>query len=410
MLSFRVDKFPLLVIAFLSAAFLAFVGDLESAGSVPLSSRATRAFILVCIFCGSIIWLLSIFRRIRSVGFFHCCVAGIVLYGVLISIVRGAAEETLSSSLRMMIFLIVSIVTYNIMKEDKRKIDYIITSLFVILSIFFIGHTIYDVTFDGGVFMNGATRYYGSIGSPIGFASVAFVVLTGVGYYWIRLKSNLLFLLMVGLVWVIGMTATRSITIMAILVLWWAIVLYLPKKISSLWILITPLVLFTLLSFGLSDSGVFVRIINTLQGGEIDGSSSFRLFILTTFFENIQLTELFFGLGLGNFHIWFQNATGVNGVAPHFEVLWILSEFGIVVLMFYFFVGVLYFSAILCRWISSIPSPSHVFLTTVFFLTPQVFMQFSNPFYFYQFVIVFALLSGIVLSQVEFLDVKLYKE
>lgn len=409
MLSIRTDKFFLLLIAFLIAVFLAFIGDLESAGSVPFSSRTTRALILVCIFCGSIIWLLSLLRRIKSVGFFHCCIAGVILYGILISIARGAAADTLSSSLRMMIFLIVSIVTYNLIRENKCKADYVIASLFIMLSIFFIGQTIYDLISDGGVFMNGAMRYYGSIGSPIGFASVAFVVLTGIAYYWIRLKSNLLFLLMVGLVWVIGMTATRSITIMAMLVLWWAIVLYLPKGLSSLWVLVTPLVFFVALLLGLSDSGVVVRIMNTLQGGEVDGSSSFRLFILATFFENIQLTDLMFGLGLGNFHVWFQSATGVPGVAPHFEFLWILSEFGIVILMFYFLVGMLYFAVILCRWISSTPSPSHIYLTTVFFLTPQVFMQFSNPFYFYQFVVVFALISGVVISQVELLDVKLYK-
>lgn len=390
---------------FFSALLLSFSGYVEQSfldHSSELRAIAIIAFSLLVFFIS-----LVFIKKIQNIGFFHILLVFFMLYGSIVGVLRGNIIEIFSPFFRLFLFLMVSLLVYNFLKSDKHFTQRAIAIFLGWCSFFIVVQTFYEVIIGGGIFMNNAVRYYGSITSPIGFASLAFTLLCGLGYCWVLLGGRLKFLLLLGLVWVVLMTSTRSISAMSFLVMWLLIVFRLQLGMTFLWLAVTPLLGWGAI-IALQDVGVWERIVSTVNDAELDGSSSFRVFILDNFFMHLDAGNLFFGLGLGYFHVWFQSVTSVPGVAPHFEWLWILSEFGLILFLIYMAYGLSYLVLSFYKWQAGQIDRCGFLIVIFFSMTPQFFLQLANPFYFYQVVIVFGIIAGIALNYSELANFKIF--
>ncbi|WP_156156566.1 O-antigen ligase family protein [Pseudomonas tussilaginis] len=346
--------------------------------------------IFACVFLA---YLMGLFKA-TGVHYLVVNVLLCVLYAFCVSVLRGEAVGALSSLLRLASFgLMVSLVYKSLMSNGARTEIYVLR-FFTITSFFLIVQIAFDYFTERYVFMNGGIRYYGSVGSPIGLAASSVPLLVGLLYYWIRSGSLSFFVLALGIVWVILMTGTRSITFFALCLVWYACVVYLSNWRRYLFVLGTPLLVMMAVLL-LSDTDFATRLQNTYSSGGVDNSTSFRIFILETYFSNITLSEVVFGLGLGGFHQWFLQQTGVENVAPHFELLWLLSEFGVFGMLVYFLTGFALVVRFLRKRDGRDASLWFVFVSTG--LVHQGFLQVANPFYFYQFYLPYAVLVGVLL-------------
>lgn len=402
----RRDFLASLHVIFFSLVFL--FGYLEEFSPfLNLSERTVRITIIIFIFLYSIsATLLSINKEWTS-SIFALSALLLIVYAFLVSTLRGGAIDALSSFLRLVSFILIFSWAYGILAINPQRSRELLEKFFVFSASLIILQTLVDYVMGRYVFMNGGERYYGSVGSPIGFAASALIVQIGIIYFWVESSRKKYFLLMLGLLWVVLMTGTRSISVFSLLLIW---VGWLFK--STGWL---KLLCFTaapaaaiLLVFFMPDISVASRISGTISDGSVDNSTQFRIFILETYFSNIRSDEVFFGLGLGQFHKWFMEQTAIVDVAPHFEFLWILSEFGLFGSILYLAIGASLALGFLSRFRYSPSSQNFLFLSA--FLIPQTFLQLANPFYFYQFYVPYALLLAMALSNFDLFRLKAFKK
>ncbi|HGY9624952.1 O-antigen ligase family protein [Pseudomonas putida] len=351
-------------------------------------------FIAVLFVCVSFVFILD-FAKSGGMHFVVFCVLFSVFYSFGVSVATGGIISGLSPLLRLLTFAFMVSIIYKFMLKEEQKANRYISNFFLLSSILVVLQTVSDLFMMRYTFMNGGIRYFGSVGSPIGFAVSAFTLLAGVLYYWVRSGSVLSFVISVALLWVIVMTGTRSIAFFALCLVWFACAVCLKKWRRYIFILGTPL-LGVVVMLLLSGSGFVSRLENTYNSGTLDNSSSFRVFILETYFSNIQPMQAIFGFGLGGFHQWFLDRTGIENVAPHFEFLWVLSEFGVLGVLIY----VLSAFWLLYKFLKKRRCDSSLWFAFVAIgCMHQVFLQVANPFYFYQFYLTYAVLLGILLSR-----------
>ncbi|WP_348815921.1 O-antigen ligase family protein [Halomonas sp. H10-59] len=389
-------------VAALSALLLYVSGFLELA--TYFDQRSARALMV------SMIWLLSLvvfiynIRNINEISPFHIIFIIFTVYATLVAVVRGGTVDAISPLLRLSTYMMFSLVFFNLLNKEEKRVIVKLQVFFLVFALCCICQTIYDYIFGRSILMNGANRYFGSVGSPVGFAAICFVNLCASCYFWINLRKNSWLIVSISLVLVVFMTATRATSVVGIFVLLFAVFIYLRKPYKIVFCILTPFFIvlvyyFFDVFFRVEDIGAISRLMKTLDGDALDNSSSFRMFILDTVSDNITIDELLFGNGLGSFNSWFLDKTGINGVAPHFEVLWIVFEFGLVpfVIVFIYSLSLLLISFL--NYVEGVVRSDNFFIILMALLIPQVFLQLSNPFYFYQFVVLYSLISSLALSK-----------
>lgn len=358
-------------------------------------NKVVRGLIVFLVFFISFFGALLSLQKYRYI---HPVALGMLLcvfYSFLVAVFRGETLVAISSLLRLLSVVFIVFVISNYCCSSGMDSASSLAFFFKAAGFFIVSQTISDVYVGRFLFLNGGDRYFGSVGSPIGFAASSLVVLIGLLYFWLCFRLKVYFLIGLAVVWTILMTGTRSISVFALLVVWFSMALYFTKWRKLIFMALTPL-LAVLVLILLADSPLATRLGNTYALGSVDNSTAFRMYILDVFFSKTSMVEIFFGLGLGGFHTWFLDNTGIPEVAPHFEFLWLLSEFGIVGIFLYVLSGTYLASVFLVKLKSN--SRPLVFLFFSVFFTHQVFLQLANPFYFYQFYLPFALLLGVLLA------------
>jgi hypothetical protein len=357
--------------------------------------KTIRVLIVFLVFFVSFVGALLSLQKYRYV---HPVALGMllcILYSFLVAVFRGEALVAISSLLRLLSVVFIVFVISNYCFSFEMKAASLLAFFFKAAGFFIVVQTIFDFYVGRFVFLNGGDRYFGSVGSPIGFAASSLVVLIGLLYFWLCFRFKVYFYIGLAVVWTILMTGTRSISVFALLIVWFSMALYFAKWKKWLFMALTPLLAVSVLVL-LADSPLATRLENTYASGSMDNSTAFRMYILDVFFSKSSIVDIFFGLGLGGFHAWFFDNTGVPEVAPHFEFLWLLSEFGVVGVFLYILSGA-YLAFVFLMRLKSNSRPLVFLFFSVFFLH-QIFLQLANPFYFYQFYLPFALLLGVLLA------------
>lgn len=359
------------------------------------ADKGARALIIIASFILSLI-LLVFYQRKLSANKVSVAFGAIAIYGVFISCINHRGVDSVSYFLRIISFAIFIQISY---RQAIRKVSWhrTVSYIFIVMLVTYVLQIASDQLAGRVIFQNGAYRHSGNIGSPIGFATTLAVLLIGLLYFWMRSKRVIFLVLSIVASACILATATRSISLLSAFLIW--IALFLQKSTSRkiILILITPAVVIFIVSMLSYDVGLYDRINGTLSYGELDNSSEFRFLILNTYFSNIKFSEIVRGLGLGSFPVWFYQQTNIKGVAPHFEWLWLISEFGVLIFALYFFVVIKMVVFVAKKHADA----SSLFLGLCMLTSHQLVFQFSNPFYFYQAYIPFALIFGLFLAELK---------
>lgn len=167
-------------VVLLLALMVSFAGYVEQ--SFPSHDSVLRAIAIIAFTLIVVFACFALIGKIRYLGSFHILLAVLLLYGGLVAVLRGNVVAVVSPFLRLLLLLLVSLLTYNLLKYNRGSTQRAISAFIGWCSFFIIVQTAYEVLSGGGVFMNNAIRYYGSITSPIGFASLAFALLCALGY------------------------------------------------------------------------------------------------------------------------------------------------------------------------------------------------------------------------------------
>jgi hypothetical protein len=310
----------------------------------------------------------------------------------LISTIHGKPLDTISYLIRIISFCILFQLSYQQTKNNKDHWEKIISLYLTTSLLIYILEIALDQLTSRVAFLNGAYRHSASIGSPIGLASTLSVIVAGHLMLWIK-KKNLSYALLssLGILSILS-TATRSVALTSLFLFWLAALFRFKSWSRILTFFAFPLSIILIATIIPEGSGITDRITSTTANNQLDNSSEFRILILDSYFRNISPLNLIFGLGLGSFPTWFQENTGLSNVAPHFEWLWILSEFGIISLIIY----TTLILTLCLKLLNKKEIDPHVKFIGIFILTShQTIYQLSNPMYFYQAYTSFALLAGL---------------
>lgn len=380
------------LVIFLLAFLLCFSGYFEIEAQEDYA-RSIRSIIVLLFFISSFFLFFLSLRRKGEINLILLFFLIVVFYSFLNSLVQRGGVEPFGYFFKLATVFFVSSYVCNALKVNEKKMYEWIESFIGIVALFFIFQLFLDVVLDRSIFLNGSDRYFASVGSPIGYAAALFSLLVGVLYLWLRGRKKYHFFIALTLVWSIFMTGTRSISVFSLFVLFWALFVRWKWKAVIILSIISLLTLFLFIFFDISIPALG-RVQNTIETLGRDGSTMFRVFILDTVRANLTWKDLLFGLGLGGFPIWFQSNTGIENVAPHFEWLWWVVEFGLFGIILLLLVFLLLFYLALKTKLNA----NYKFLVLNVVLIPLVYLQLANPFYFFQFYIPFSVTFGLVLS------------
>lgn len=381
------DGFFVVMIAFVCGVF----GYLHLASPGVDNGKAIRGVVILLSFAIVCFFYFIYVGRLRFSTFTKYIVF-VVVYAVFVSLTQGRIGDSISYFVRLISFvLLVDLSRRESLRRDSWQ--HVMQAIFVLVLFVFVLQVIYDQVTSRVIFMNGSYRHSGSFGSPIGFATALAVVSLGFLSFWLKTKNRCFFLCSMVATFLVFLTATRSISLMLVLASFFAVFVNSKFSKKTLILLLLPFFVFAVIRLMPDDIGFVERILILLEGRELDSSTMFRFLVVDTYFSNVSLRELIFGFGLGSFPLWFYQKTGIVDVAPHFEWLWLLSEFGLVVFVAYY-LCVLYMLYSVTRLALKKRSPFLLFLGFVALGAHQLVFQFSNPLYFYQAYIPFALLFG----------------
>ena len=316
-------------------------------------------------------------------------------YGFLVAIYSDTVVSSLSTYFRLIIFALVSEIVRRICLSEREflvRLSWLFSALLCVSLVIVIQEYLSGET----QFLNGALRHDANLSSPIGFSAYIFALFVGLLFFWLRFESFLFFVLSLAALALIFLSGTRSVSVVSGAFLLFAIVLK-RDPVSKVFVSLplTILGLFFMYKAGLLNS--VVDRIGSLAGGSLDASGSFRMYIVDIYASNATVSEVLFGFGLGGFYGWFEAQTGMPDVAPHFELLWLVSEFGLIAALIYVFVALSFFLFGVSRLLGESMRP-YLFLLTAVVFGHMSTLQLANPFYFYQFVLVYGILMGILLS------------
>lgn len=377
--------------------FVNSIGGLVLDLSEGMSVSAFRSMLIPLILMVLIFFSLVLPKFLVRSSLFFWFVAFALFYAFVVSVGSGRFLESLSPLLRLMIFILtVEIVRrFYLIFDGFSEMVGVLYKAIILFSLFYVG---FDWVLGKTQFLNGAYRSDANIGSPIGFSAYIAVCFLGLTYLWLaKGRSSYIIFALIGLL-LVFFSGTRSVSVMCTIFLFLSI--FMRQGFGRNVFIVFPFLL--LAGFLLFHYGILSSLLDRffqVASGDLDASGLFRVFIVETFISYIQATELVFGLGLGGFYMWFENQTGIANVAPHFEVLWLLSEFGLVFGLLYFLVlAFCFFSSIYILYKSK-KNDGFAFLTIASLFSHMLVFQLANPFYFYEFILVFGVLVGLYLAE-----------
>ncbi|WP_189610184.1 O-antigen ligase family protein [Saccharospirillum salsuginis] len=356
-----------------------------------------RAMVLIGVFLYLVVSLAIVNARLDKLPIELYIFLAFFVYVVGVSIVSNAFLEYISPVIRYLIYFLAFLLAYQAGRSYS-----LLRSTVLLVSILMLIQCLLDIILERGLNINNAWRIGGSVGSAIGFSAILYIILIFSFYFLIREKTFQWMILTPLLFLGILLTATRSVTFASLVSL---PVIYImsrrniQSKVFSL--LVGSILFFLSIYLILQFSEIGSRVdVDSLDG---DSSTLYRLYIFNTYFSNVSLFDLFFGLGLGGFPGWFEVVTGESGIAPHSELLWLISEGGVIGVIL---LSVAYFSFVVRFFLESkaVKIDRELAYTTLFLVfSPQLAFQLANPLYFYQVNIVTAVLLGLVYREYRYL-------
>ena len=397
------DKILLLIFSL----FVGLSGSFEFhlTGNTLVQDKSVRAITIILVLFLSIFVWITLKKRLGCVKelFIVPCVllymAGFALTGFVGSITSGMFYGG-AQLVRFVSYFFVFWVFYDYSKhfgiQSAKKLGVYFTLPLFVVSVSF---GLFDLVMHQGLNINNAFRITGNVGSPVGFATTMFVTALCLLLFRSGRHEKTIWMGVLIALLMIYFTYTRSIIFSYIFIL--LVVLMFKKGVSvysvslSLSVLLIMLVMFLLLP-GFDDLLIFKRFSGFYSGDlSKDSSTSFRLFILDTVFHNVDIYRLLFGYGVGNFPNFFYAVTGIPDVAPHFEIIWLIMEYGLVGLFFYGLVLFRLFRDIKLNYKFRYFRYDEYLLLMLLLVSHFVFLQFANPLYFYQFGLPYAAALGV---------------
>lgn len=376
----------------LTCPILGFISNSEANENVNYNTL--RAYEIIITFTLAAIFY-AFYKRHASLSKLSLSLIIIMIYGAVVSFGNDRLIEPISYIFRILTFILVFEISRNQSQQNNEKWS---SQTYLMLTIM-LGLYAVEILFQhlsGQVkFFNNAYRFDASINSAIGLATTLSVLMMGLLYIWLKTGNTRALLLSLLALALIFLTATRSISVLSALLLWLAFILKQKLSAKIITLGLSPIAIIGIIAALPKDLGLIERFQDALSVGSTDTSSTFRQLIIDIYFQNITYTELFFGIGLGSFPSWFQAHSGISGVAPHFEWLWITAEFGLLIFLLYM-AAVLY--ATIHIVIRNRTKRELVFLGVCVITGHQTIFQLANPLYFYQAYIPFAILLGIYLT------------
>lgn len=388
-LKIRADKLLVAFLALLVALPGYYFTEVSDSGqTVNNTFRFGVVFSILLMISGRLFFLRKIkVPKITAVLF------AFVAYSFLIGVVKNPPVSYVPTGVRWLIYFSCVVLFFNIKGSLQllRKY-YLVTFLVYTCSAFL------DIVSGRIMDINSAIRVVGSVGSAPGLAAAIYVSAIGCLFFNLRKTRNLLFIIFTAMTSIL-LTKTRFILVSFTFV----VVLYLAlvaEKGVRLKIIVSILVLLTGMTvYMINSSDIMQRFIVSAADLESDSSSLFRLLILNTLWDNFRGGDLITGLGLGYFPLWFENMTGQEGVAPHFEIVGILTEAGLIGLLLYL-AGLLKFLVRVYRNCRKTSNEGLFYLTALLLLSIQTSLQFANPTYFYQVMMPVFLTVGALLQEI----------
>lgn len=350
-----------------------------------------RAVALIVGLIGSLLLVLTVKPRLHRAVII---LAFFIIYGGMVGVVIGGLTNTASSVIRFCTYLLVFVFAYSVPRPLEAT--YRIVG---IMGCVYVGSALFDLLVGRNLQINQAHRIMGTVGSPIGFAGALYVTMVGALFLWAVGRRRSFLLLGIACVTAIFATGTRSVSVGAlfVIVLWSFLALrsLSGRIVYAVMFCIVGVIAFPIL---LPKLEVVHRLLAIINGESLDPSSSFRFYILKTVWNRIEGWEIIYGVGLGGFSPWFQKVTGIDGVGPHWEFLWLLMEGGVIGIVLY----MLAIITILCTLVvhrSLILPCKHLVMFGLLSVSAQMtVLHFANPLWFPQIMIPLFFYMGIFCS------------
>ncbi|BDV43442.1 hypothetical protein GURASL_23650 [Geotalea uraniireducens] len=347
-------------------------------------------FIVILVILTLLLFRLLLIRRI-AIPKLIVPIFIFVIFGLIVSIIKNPYIAYTPTGVRWFIYGTIVVLFYNI-KESV----YLLNKYFILTFVIYALSALVDLLTGRSMNINSAMRVVGSVGSAPGLASAIYVTAVGCIFFNYNKLARTILIAFLAFVTIL-LTKTRFILIVFVVF----VLIYLltvsrtRRKSIGMFIVVTIFILAAFYIFRLSDlSHRFIFNSNELQS---DSSTIFRLLILDTVWSQFRFVDIFTGLGLGDFSLWFEKMTGFVGVGPHFEILWLFTETGIVGMLLYFVGYYIFLVKSYQRCVNNFDKRLF-FLTFVLIVSMQTSLQFSNPTYFYQVMIPIFMTIGAFLN------------
>lgn len=382
----RLSRSSLLIT--LLAIYVAFSGYayFSPQGTVLVINYTNRAIVLI--FLLGLAFILTALEK-SKISFTAVIVFLPYFYMAFVSMIRMDGFYLFSALSRWMAYFLV----FVYFSSRDIKLEKLV--LFVnTIGISFLVQTGADYYLDRGLSINSAVRIGGGTGSPIGFAFALSVVGLANLYFFRLLHLNRYIIASLTLGGIIILTSTRSIFVAYFGI--WGIYYILTSKSPSRLVInsaITAAVIGGLFYYIITFTDLGGRIL--LQGSE-DSSAMFRFYLLEVVWR--EFDYLIFGTGLGGFPSWFYGKTFIDGVAPHFEFVFIFVEGGIVGSIIYL-MSIIYLAVYSLRLDLSFRCYNTVLISIILIFSQQLAFQLANPTYFYQGMVPLVAILGFSLAR-----------
>jgi O-antigen ligase len=342
--------------------------------TVNNEGRAVSLVLLMLLSLGALVGLQSTVR-IPKIAFLYFLP---VAYMSGIALVNLQPYEYIPSVIRWISYVALGLYFYNVPNPERSF------RLFIsVMGVSLVLQGMVDMIYSRGMFINNAFRVGGGVGSPIGFAGSLFVTGFSAFYFWTQTKNVFYLVLSMLSAIVIVFTGTRSIFVAYAFILPMFYFLQARGGLRKAAAFILGASLLAALSwYVLFETELGARL--AFKTLDQDSSAGFRIFLLTTVLAEYEGLQAVFGVGIGGFPGWFSSLTGLDGVAPHFEFVWVMVEGGLVGSALYvicLFLVIL--NLLVLRYRGRVLAPQFWFLL-ILALSPQFVFQFTNPNYFYQ--------------------------
>lgn len=275
----------------------------------------------------------------------------LISYTLLVSFIKNSPFEYIPSLIRFSLYFLLMVLAYNVLKVKGLEYFIKVIKVFLVFNVIFAVFFGYLEVLLGEVqFLNGAYRYSGTFKyHQLGNAMYLVVLIV----LWFELfvfpkKSllNILVLLMLSHLFV----NTHSRMLFVVFLFTYCLYYLFGIKSFVKWVKIT----FTI---GICLLGVYLAIIHTEISPRLktvflsekslkDASTNERLEIIENTFEHMIPMEVLFGIGLGGFNSFYEEATGKPNFAAHNNFLLFFTEGGLVGLILFFLYQIAVFLAL----------------------------------------------------------------